>query len=102
MNSERRIDGSTFQEAVTTHFGRYCRACGGTLVNEASKRVGLCAKCRRFCHVCGRQTGNYGFYNVCAHCRPKIDKGVEYMKAHHGRLPLAEWESPVEEPDEEE
>jgi hypothetical protein len=76
------------KEAVAQH-RRYCMSCGTHLVQAASKQVGLCQACRRHCVCCGRETGTYGYYDVCTRCKAVIDETIEYMKRHKEK-PLPE------------
>ena len=66
---------------------RFCMACGTPLVQAKSRRVGLCAACRKHCACCGRETGSYGHYDVCYQCKPMIDTCIQYMRKHGGNLP---------------
>ena len=74
-------------EQVVAHHRRYCMSCGTHLAQVSSRRVGLCQACRRHCVCCGKQTGAYGYYDVCLTCRTVVDKTIEYMKRHKGQLP---------------
>jgi len=74
-------------EQAVSHHRRFCMSCGTHLVQESSRRVGLCQACRRHCVCCGKQTGTYGYYDVCLTCRNVVDKTIYYMKRHKGQLP---------------
>ena len=74
-------------EQAVQHHRNFCRSCGMTIPLKASKNVGLCAVCRRFCTGCGRVTSAYGHYGVCPTCVGRIHKTLAYMKEHDGRLP---------------
>jgi hypothetical protein len=69
------------------HHRTFCMGCGTRIVNEASKRVGLCSACRKHCTACGKETGNFGHFNVCFQCASRIEKTLAYMKAHCGSAP---------------
>ena len=77
-------------EQAVAHHRRYCMSCGTRLAQTGSRRVGLCQACRRHCVCCGRQTGTYGYYDVCLKCRTVIDRSIEHMKRHKRNPPPEE------------
>ena len=74
-------------EQAVLHHRRFCRSCGTPIPLNASKAVGLCAKCRRYCVSCGKATSNYGHYGVCTRCVGAVNLTAQYIEEHDGKLP---------------